>query len=66
MEAFLGVWVGLFYLAWGLILLTRARRWAEREGAVQKLVPCAKGRAWGLLASVFCQLGMMIPLFFKK
>jgi hypothetical protein len=65
-EGFLGVWVALFYFAWGLILLARARGWAEREGAVQKLVPCAKGRACGLLASVFCQLGIVVALLFVK
>jgi len=43
-----------------VILLRRARSWAARKGAVQRLVTHARGKAYGFLASVVCQLGIVI------
>ena len=63
---FIGIWVAIFYLVWGLILLRRADAWAERAGPIQRLVPHAKGRACGFLAAVACQLGIMMALLIAK
>jgi hypothetical protein len=61
-----GIWVALFYLFWGLMLLRKARVWAGRAGPVQRLITHARGRAYGFLAVVLCPLGMMIALLFAK
>jgi len=62
----MGFWVALFYLFWGLSLLGKAHFWAGRAGPVQRLVTHARGRAYGFLAAVTCQLGFMVALLFAK
>lgn len=61
----LGFWVALFYLVWGLSLLAKAHFW-RRAWPVQRLVPHARGRAYGFLAAVACQLGIMAALLFAN
>jgi hypothetical protein len=65
-AASLGLLVAIFYSFWGLSLLRKAHVWSGREGPVQRLVPHAKGRAYGFLAAVACQLGIVIALLFAK
>jgi len=62
----LGFVVAIFYLFTGLILLRKAHFWAGRAGPVQRLVTHARGRAYGFLAAIPCQLGLMIALLFAK
>ena len=62
----MGFWVAVFYLSVGLILLQKARSWAGREGAVQRLVTHARGKAYGFLASVLCQLGIVIAMLLAR
>lgn len=62
----MGFVVAIFYLFAGLSLLIRAQFWAGRAGPVQRLVPHARGRAYGFLAAVACQLGITIALLFAK
>jgi len=62
----MGFWVAVFYLFAGLILLRRANSWAGRAGAVQRLVTHARGRAYGFLAAVLCQLGIVIALLLAR
>jgi len=62
----MGFVVAIFYLFAGLSLLIRAHFWAGRAGPVQRLVTHARGRAYGFLAAVLCQLGITIALLFAK
>ena len=62
----IGILVAPFYLIVGLLVLRKARVWARRAGAVQRLIPHARGRAYGFLAAAFCQLGITIPLLLAK
>src|SRR5579859_4568550 len=62
----MGFWVAVFYLFVGVILLRKARSWTVRAGAVQKLVTHARGRAYGFLAAVLCQLGIVIALLLAR
>jgi hypothetical protein len=62
----MGFVVAIFYLFTGLNLLRKARFWARRAGPVQRLVTHARGRAYGFLAAVACQLGIIIALLFAK
>ena len=66
MACSLGSVVTIFYLFRGLILLRKAHLWAGRAGPVQRLVTHARGRAYGFLAAVTCQLGFMVALLFAK
>ncbi len=63
---YMGLVVAIFYLFVGLNLLRKAHVWAGRAGPVQKLVTHTRGRAYGFLAAVLCQLGIMIALLFAK
>jgi hypothetical protein len=63
---FVGFVVATFYLLEGLNLLRKAHGWAMPAGPVQRLVPHARGRAYGFLAAVLCQLGITIALLFAK
>ncbi len=62
----MGFWVAVFYLFVGLILLRKARSWAGRAGEVQRLVTHARGRAYGFLAAVLCQLSIVIALLLAR
>jgi hypothetical protein len=62
----MGFVVAILYLSMGLILLIKAHVWAGRAGPVQRLVPHARGRGYGFLAAVLCQLGITIALLFAK
>ncbi len=62
----MGFLVAIFYLLTGLSLLRKAHLWAGRAGPVQRLVTHARGRAYGFLAAVACQLGVIIALLFAK
>jgi hypothetical protein len=66
MAASIGISVAFFYLFWGLMMLGKARSWAGREGAVQRLVTHARGKAYGFLTSVLCQLGIVIALLLAR
>jgi hypothetical protein len=61
-AALLEICAAMFYSAWGLMLLAKVHRWQGQDGAVRLLVPNVKGRAWGFLASVACQLVVMAML----
>jgi hypothetical protein len=63
---YMGFVVATFYLFAGLSLLIRAHSWAGRAGPVQRLVTHARGRAYGFLAAVLCQLGITMALLFAK
>ena len=65
-PAGVGFLVAIFYLFVGLNLLRKAHVWARQSGPVQKLVAHARGRAYGFLAAVLCQLGIAIALLFAK
>ena len=65
-AALLGVGVAILFLTWGSVLLARARRWYQRGGAIQRLVPNAKGKAYGLLTSVLCQIVVITVLIIAK
>jgi len=65
-AASMGFVVTVFYLFTGLILLRKAHVWAGRVGPVQRLVTHARGRAYGFLAAVACQLGIVMALLFAK
>ena len=62
----MGFVVAIFYLFVGLRLFGKAHFWAGRAGPVQRLVPHARGRAYGFLAAIACQLGITIALLFAK
>jgi len=62
----IGFVVAIFYLLTGLTLLRKAHLWAGRAGPVQRLATHARGRAYGFLAAVGCQLGIIIALLFAK
>jgi hypothetical protein len=62
----MGFVVAIFYSLAGLNLLRKAHVWAGRAGPVQRLVIHARGRAYGFLAAVLCQLGITIALLFPK
>ena len=62
----IGIWVAIFYSFVGVYLLRKAHLWVKRPGALEKLVPHAKGKGYGFLAAVFCQLGILIALLFAK
>jgi len=67
MAASMGLVVAIFFLFMGLILLRKARLWAGRAGPIQRLATHARGRAYGFLAAVACQLGIAIAaLLFAK
>jgi len=55
--------LAIFYC---LILLMKAHLWAGRGGPVQRLATHARGRAYGFLAAVLCQLGIIMALLFAK
>jgi hypothetical protein len=61
-----GFVVAILYLLAGLNLLRKAHVWAGRAGPVQRLVTHARGRAYGFLSAVLCQLGITIALLFAK
>jgi len=61
-----GFVVAIFYLFTGLSLLRKAHFWAGRAGPVQRLVTHARGRAYGFLAAIPCQFGIVIALLFAK
>ncbi len=63
---YMGFVVAIFYLFTGLSLLRKAHLWAGREGPVQRLVTHARGRVYGFLAAVLCQLGITIALLLAK
>jgi hypothetical protein len=62
----IGFVIAIFYLLVALSLLRKAHVWAGRAGPVQRLVTHAKGRAYGFLAALPCQLGIVIALLFAK
>ena len=62
----IGFVVAIFYLIVALSLLRKAHVWAGRTGPVQRLVTHANGRAYGFLAAIACQLGIVIALLFAK
>jgi hypothetical protein len=62
----MGFLVAAFYLVAGLILLIRAQAWARLPGAIQRLLPHAKGRGCGFLAAAACQLGITVAVVFAK
>jgi len=62
----MGFLVAILYLLAGLSLLRKAHLWAGRPGPVQRLVAHARGRAYGFLAAIPCQLGITIALLFAK
>ncbi len=62
----MGFVVAIFYLFTGLSLLRKAHFWSGRPGPVQRLVAHARGRAYGFLAAIPCQLGITIALLFAK
>jgi hypothetical protein len=61
-----GFVVSVFYLLTGLISLRKVHIWSGRAGPVQRLVAYARGRAYGFLAAVACQLGIILALLFVK
>ena len=61
-----GFCVAIFYLFTGLSLLRKAHFWAGRAGPLQRLVPHARGRAYGFLAAIACQLAITMTLLFVK
>ena len=61
-----GFMVAIFYSFVGLRLLGKAHVWAAQSGPVQSLVPHARGRAYGFLAAVLCQIGIAMALLFAK
>jgi len=63
-AASMGFLVAIFYLFAGLIVLRKAHLWAKRAGPIQRLVTHARGRAYGFLVAVACQLGIVIALLF--
>jgi hypothetical protein len=65
-AASVGLVVAIFYLFTGLVLLMKAHLWAGRGGPVQRLATHARGRAYGFLAAVLCQLGIIMALLFAK
>lgn len=65
-AASMGFVVAIFYLFVGLNLLRKAHVWARQAGPVQRLVTHARGRAYGFLAAVLCQLGITIAMLFTK
>jgi hypothetical protein len=62
----MGFAVAVVYLFTGLILLRKAHFWAGRAGPIQRLVTHARGRAYGFLAAIPWQLGIIIALLFAK
>jgi len=62
----MGLVVAIFYLFTGLSLLGKAHFWARRKGPVQRLVTHARGRAYGFLAAIPCQVGILIALLLAK
>ena len=66
MAPSVGIVVAIFYLFVVLILLKKAHVWAGRAGPVQRLVTHARGRAYGFIAAILCQLGITIALLFPK
>jgi hypothetical protein len=60
----MGCVVAIFYSFTGLILLRKAHFWAGRAGPIQRLVTHARGRAYGFLAAIPWQLGIIIALLF--
>jgi len=65
MAASIGVLVALFYLFWGLMMLRKARVWADRAGPVHRLVPHARGKAYGFFAAITCQFCIIIALLVR-
>jgi hypothetical protein len=65
-PAVVGFLFAIYYLFVGLNMLRKARIWARQAGPVQKLVAHARGRAYGFLAAVLCQLGIAMALLFAK
>jgi len=65
-AASVGLVVAIFYLITGLILLMKAHLWAGQGGPVQRLAAHARGRAYGFLAAVLCQLGIIMALLLAK
>lgn len=62
----MGFAVAISFFFAGLSLLRKAHFWAGRAGPVQTLVTHARGRAYGYLAAIPCQLGVMIMLLLGK
>jgi hypothetical protein len=65
-PAAVGFLLAIYYLFVGLLLLRKTRIWERQAGPVQKLVAHARGRAYGFLAAVVCQLGIAVALQFAK
>jgi hypothetical protein len=63
---YMGFVVATFYLLLVLNLFRKARVWTGRTGPVQRLVVHARGRAYGFLAAVSCQLGIAVALLLLK
>jgi hypothetical protein len=61
-----GFVVAIFYLFMSLRLLIKARFWAVQAGPVERLIPHARGRAYGFFAAVCCQLGITLTMLFAK
>ena len=62
----IGILVAAFYLFVGLNLLRKAHLWARRVGPVRRLAANARGRAYGFLAAVLCQLSVTTALLSAK
>jgi hypothetical protein len=65
-PAMVGFLMAIFYLFVGLNLLRKAHVWTGKGGPVQRLVTHARGRAYGFLTAVLCQLAISIALLFAK
>jgi hypothetical protein len=65
-PAAVGFLLAIYYLLGGLNMLRKARIGARQAGPVQKLVAHARGRAYGFLAAVLCQLGVAVALLFAR
>ena len=61
-AAGVGGLVAILYLFTGLWLLLKAHGWARRSGPIQRLIPGARGRAWGFLTALLCQLAFLALL----
>jgi hypothetical protein len=63
---YMGFVVATFYFLASLNPLRKAYVWAGRGGPVQRLVPHAKGRAYGFLAAVLSQVAITVALLFLR
>lgn len=65
-AASIGFMVAVLYSVVGLTLFRKAQVWTRRTAPVQRLVTHAKGRACGFLASIACQIAIILALLFAK